>query len=64
MRVTVRRGNVNKALSVFSKKCKPIVREVAERQEYEKPTTKRKRKRRLAVARERKRQQETEKAQY
>jgi small subunit ribosomal protein S21 len=55
MKVNVRNNNVNKALSVFKSKTKDIVREVRERQEYEKPSEKRKRQHRRAVARERKR---------
>lgn len=56
MRVAVRNNNVNKALSIFRKKCSPIVLEVRERQHYEKPTSKRNRKRKMAIMRERKRQ--------
>ena len=56
MRVVVRNNNVNKALSIFRKKCSPIVQEVRERQHYEKPTSERNRKRRVAKVRERKRQ--------
>jgi len=57
MKVTVRNGNVNKALSIFKKKCQPIVIETRERQRYTKPTTKRATDHRLAVNRERKRQE-------
>ena len=56
MKVTVRNGNVNKALSIFKRKCMDVVQEVREREYYEKPTLKRNRKKRMAVVRERKRQ--------
>lgn len=57
MQVTVRNNNVNKALSIFRKKCEDIIQEVRDRQTYEKPTTKRNRLKRMAVVRERKRQE-------
>lgn len=56
MQVTVRNNNVNKALSIFRKKCEDIIQEVRDRQTYEKPTTKRNRLKRMAIVRERKRQ--------
>jgi len=56
MRVAVRNNNVNKALSIFRKKCSPLILEMRERQRYEKPTSKRNRKRKMAIIRERKRQ--------
>lgn len=56
MRVNVRNNNVNKALSIFKKKCGEVVMEVRARQYYEKPTTKRNRARKLAQIREKKRQ--------
>ena len=56
MRVNVRNNNVNKALSIFKKKCGEVVMEVRTRQYYEKPTTKRNRARKLAQIREKKRQ--------
>jgi ribosomal protein S21 len=55
MRVAVRNDNVNKALSIFRKKCSPILMEIRERQHYEKPTTTRCKKKRMAISRERKR---------
>jgi small subunit ribosomal protein S21 len=54
--VTVRGNNVNKALSIFKRKCSEVVMEVRNRQYYEKPTTKRNRRKKMAVVRERKRQ--------
>jgi len=56
MRVTVRNGNVSKALSIFRKKCSPILVEARERQRYIKPTTKRNTAKKRAQIRERKRQ--------
>jgi len=56
MRVTVRNNNVNKALSIFRKKCNEIILETRERQRYEKPTTKRNREKKRAIMREKKRQ--------
>ena len=56
MKVAVRNNNVGKALSIFRKKCAPILMEVREREHYEKPTTKRNRMKRMAIVRERKRQ--------
>lgn len=56
MRVIVRNNNVNKALSIFRKKCSPILVEIRERSHYEKPTAKRNRKKKRAIIRERKRQ--------
>ena len=56
MQVTVRNDNVNKALSIFKKKCGDVVMEVRARQFYEKPTTKRNRRKKMAEVRERKRQ--------
>lgn len=58
MRVAVRNNNVNKALSIFRKKCGGIVLETRERQHYEKPTSKRNRKKKMAIMREKKRQAE------
>jgi ribosomal protein S21 len=55
MRVAVRNNNVTKALSIFRKKCSPIVMETRERQHYEKPTTARNKAKRMAIVRERKR---------
>ena len=59
MQVTVRNDNINKALSIFKKKCGEVIMEVRAREFYEKPTTKRNRKRKMAVSRERKRQAST-----
>lgn len=56
MQVAVRNNNVDKALSIFRKKCAPVILEVRSRQFYEKPTAKRNRKKKLAEIRERKRQ--------
>ena len=56
MQVAVRNNNVNKALSIFRKKCSEIVLEVRKREHYEKPTSKRNRKRKMAIMREKKRQ--------
>ena len=58
MQVAVRNGNVNKALSIFKKKCNEIVMEVREREFYEKPTSVRKRKKSAAKARWRKKLRE------
>jgi ribosomal protein S21 len=55
MRVTVRNNNVNKALSIFRKKCSDKMLEVRERQRYEKPTTRRNVAKRRAIVNERKR---------
>ncbi len=55
MRVTVRNGNVSKALTIFRKKCSEKMVEVRERQRYEKPTTRRNVRRRRAKVNERKR---------
>jgi ribosomal protein S21 len=55
MRVTVRNNNVNKALSIFRKKCADKMLEVRERQRYEKPTTRRNVSKRRAKVNERKR---------
>ena len=49
MKVTVRNDNVDKALSIFKKKCGEVIKEIRDRQYYEKPTTKRNRKRDLEV---------------
>lgn len=56
MQVKVRNDNVNRALSIFKRKCSEVVMEVRNRQHYEKPTTKRNRARKLAQIREQKRQ--------
>jgi small subunit ribosomal protein S21 len=56
MQVTVRNDNINKALSIFKRKCSEVIQEVRERQHYEKPTTKRNRRKKMAKVRERKRQ--------
>ena len=56
MQVTVRNGNIGKALSIFKKRSGEIIMEVRERQHYEKPTTKRGRARKMAQIREKKRQ--------
>ena len=55
-RVTVEHGNVEKALRKFKKKIEKsgILKELREREYYEKPTTKRKRQKAAAVSRERK----------
>ena len=58
MKVTVRNGNVKKALSVFKRKHSDKMLEVRQRQYYVKPTTKRSQQRRVAEIRERKRQLE------
>jgi ribosomal protein S21 len=55
MKVAVRNNNVSKALSIFRKKCSPIIVEIRERQRYEKPTAKRNRRKKRAIVRERKR---------
>lgn len=48
--VEVRDNNINKALRIFNKKVQDagIIREVKERQHYEKPTTTRAKKKQLA----------------
>jgi small subunit ribosomal protein S21 len=56
MQVTVRNDNINKALSIFKKKCGEVIQEVRDRQHYEKPTTRRNRRKKMAISRERKRQ--------
>jgi len=56
MQVRVRNDNVDKALSIFKKKCGEIIMEVREREHYEKPTDARRRAKKMAVVRERKRQ--------
>lgn len=61
MKISVRNNNVDRALSIFRKKCNEIILEVRERQHYEKPTSKRNRKRKMAIIRERKRQREDRK---
>ena len=60
MKVTVRGGNIKKALSVFKKKHADKMLEVRRREYYEKPTTRRNRRKNLAKIREQKRQQNTE----
>lgn len=62
MQVTVRNNNVNKALSIFKRKCADTMLEVRKRQHYEKPTTKRNRRKNMAVVREQKRQSQDRKA--
>lgn len=59
MQVTVRNDNINKALSIFKKKCGEVIMEVRSREFYEKPTTRRNRKRKMAISREKKRQAST-----
>jgi len=56
MRVAVRNDNVDRALSIFKRKCSDVVMEVRRRQHYEKPTTVRSRAKKLAQVREQKRQ--------
>lgn len=53
LRVEVRNGDFNGALRKFKRKVQDsgIIQEVRERQQYEKPTTKRKRKKAAAKAR-------------
>lgn len=57
MRVKVRNNNVDKALSIFKRKCNPIILEVKARQRYEKPAVARNRAKRMAEVREKRRQQ-------
>ena len=56
MQVTVRNNNVDRALSIFKRKCSEVVMEVRNRQHYEKPTTARNKAKKLAQVREQKRQ--------
>jgi len=53
LRVEVKNGNVDAALRKFKRKVQDsgILQDVRDRQEYEKPTTKRKRKKAAAKAR-------------
>lgn len=57
MRVKVRNGNVDKALSIFKRKTSDIVYEVRQRQFYEKPADSRRKAMQVAKIRERKRKQ-------
>lgn len=49
--VNVRRGNLNKALSIFKKEVRntDIIKEYKEKRYYEKPTTKKRRKKKEAI---------------
>ena len=46
MKVTVRNNNFEKALSIFKRNSREIVKEVRDRMYYEKPSEKRRRKQR------------------
>jgi len=55
MKVIVRNNNIDRAIQVLRRKVKSegLMREMQERQFYEKPTDKRRRKKRAAIARAR-----------
>lgn len=55
MKVSVRNDNVEAALAIFNKKCKEVILEVKERQEYVKPSIQKRRALQRAKIREQKR---------
>lgn len=57
MKVNVRNNNVDKALSIFKRKTQEVVREVREREFYEKPSDYRRKLKQRACIKEIKRQE-------